>query len=50
MPPRAAFTLEELAARAIDDVLAVVPSSAAAVFLLDEESGQLRLHTDPRRR
>lgn len=45
MPPRAAFTLEELAVRAVDDVLAVVPSSAAAVFLLDEESGQVRLHT-----
>ena len=39
----AAYTLDEIVMRAIDETLAEVPSTAAALFLLDEESGQLRL-------
>lgn len=43
MPFDGSLTLDEVAVRAIDDTLAEVPSSAAALFLLDEDSGALAL-------
>ncbi|MSQ61598.1 MAG: universal stress protein [Dehalococcoidia bacterium] len=39
----AAPTLDEIAVRTMDDILAAVSSSAAAVFILDDMDGRLRL-------
>ncbi|HWO94535.1 MAG TPA: hypothetical protein VNL92_07200, partial [Dehalococcoidia bacterium] len=45
MPASTGFSLDDIAARSIDSVLAEVSSQAAALFLLDDEGGSLRLHT-----
>ena len=41
----AALTLDEIAVRTLDAVLAEVPSSAAALFILDDTDGRLCLQT-----
>lgn len=41
--PLPSFSVDEISARAMDETLAEVPSSAVAVFLIDERDGALRL-------